>query len=127
MDFFKDSAIDQWAQDESGSIQFSNERNDKYSLTMNYADGKGISISYDLYNSKDKQRNFFVFAEGEAEIGPDFEFLENGTAVPVGSFLPFDTAWSVVKSFLQDPEKMPPSVKWVSSESPSLNWPEELK
>lgn len=124
--FFQSDKVDQWIKDESGVIQFENDHGDKYSLTMNYVDRKGVAISYDRYNFEDKLRNFSLFAQGETVIGPQFEFLENGTAVPVGSFLSLDTVWSVVESFLRYPELKPPSVTWVDSDSPSLQWPDEL-
>lgn len=48
-------------------------------------------------------------------------------AVPTGSFMPLEVAGTITEQFLRDPETAPPVVTWVSAQSDTLNWPDELR
>lgn len=123
--YFTPASEPLWTHDTSGTIQFTDEAGIRRMIARE--PGQGLAVSYDGPSAPAPERSLLFFAQGEHALGPDFLFLEDGSAVPLGSLLPWARAWQVVEEFLTRPEARPSSVTWVDAASTTLHWPEELR
>ncbi|NTG50759.1 hypothetical protein G6M04_25540 [Agrobacterium rhizogenes] len=121
--YFDPSRSKQWEEDIGGAIQFLNENEEQYSISMNYNKEKGISISYDRYNKSDFSRNFSMISQSSEINKEGFDVLDNGASVPRNSYISWGVARAVVEDFLCNPERQSKSVNWIDAKH--LDWPED--
>ena len=88
--------------------------------------GKGrIDIDLDMEGNRDLGVQLFYrkwgpgvresyWSKGDMTRLREWVRTVHGTDLPVGLFVPFETAWKAVKEFIETEGKLPKSIEWVA-------------
>jgi hypothetical protein len=75
----------------------------------------GVSIQYDRWDGRSKTKTGY-HSRGDFGRLLEFVYSMHGTPLSVGLFIPFKTAWSAVKEFIETDGELPKSIEWVASQ-----------
>jgi hypothetical protein len=74
----------------------------------------GVCIQYDRWDGRSKTKVGY-HSRGDLSRLLEFVYSMHGTPLSVGLFVPFKTAWSAVKEFIETDGELPKSIEWASS------------
>ena len=75
----------------------------------------GVYIQHRRWDGRSKS-GVNRYPRGDLSRLLEFVYSMHGTPLSVGLFVPFKTAWSAVKEFIETDGELPKSIKWIASQ-----------
>lgn len=74
----------------------------------------GVLLSYDKWDGRIRRKDGYNSKGDLRRIGEHVR-SSHGTKLPIGLFIPFASAWTGVKEFLETDGELPKSIEWVAT------------